>query len=70
MQAAPALNGHLPECAPGAESDPPRCELALAPPPDAAELGSRYMRERIEDRVDYIEARLPRSATACARACA
>jgi hypothetical protein len=58
MQPTPALNAHLAEAAPLGENDPPRCEVALAATEPA--LGSRYMRERLEDRVEYIEARFSR----------
>lgn len=57
MQSAPALNGHLPEVAPGPLDAPPRCELALEGPEEGA-MGARFMRERLEDRADYIEVRL------------
>ena len=61
MQAAPALNGHLPEAAPAPAGDAARCGVALVGP-DPAALGERFMRERLEDRVDYIEARVPRGS--------
>jgi hypothetical protein len=56
MQSAPALNGHLPEVAPAPVDAPPRCALAVEGPDEAA-MGARFMRERLEDRADYIEAR-------------
>jgi hypothetical protein len=65
MQPTPALNGHLAEAAPLGEDDPPRCEVALAAP-ELAALGSRYMRERLEDRVEYIEARALPVRCSCA----
>ena len=71
MQSAPALNGHLPEVAAGSLDAPPRCEVAIEGPDEAA-MGARYMRERLEDRADYIEAsaRFPPLQSASRDACA
>ena len=71
MQSAPALNGHLPEVAAGPLDAPPRCEVVIEGPDEAA-MGARYMRERLEDRANYIEASAlfpplqPASRDACA----
>jgi hypothetical protein len=62
MQSAPALNGHLPEVGAGPLDAPPRCEVVIEGPDEAA-MGARYMRERLEDRADYIEASARFTAT-------